>query len=561
LKSILLKYIFPIIIFQNFLFSQVSQLWIQRYNGISNSNDYANAMALDNSGNTYIISSSNVNGSGTELLLIKYNSTGLQQWVSEYNTPGNDEGLSVTLDIDGNIIVTGSITLSANQKDIIAIKYNSSGIQQWLQLFNGTGNGDDWASDIKTDNNGNVFICGTSLGTGSFYDIITIKYNSSGVQQWVQRYNGTANNYDEATSLVVDLSEDVYIAGASEGNGSSSDCILIKYNTYGVQQWVQRYNGTSNSDDVFTSLAIDNSNVYAAGFENSPLGYDYVTAKYSLIGTQQWISKYNGTGNYVDIANAIAVDNSGNVYVTGGSYQGNDLFTEDFATVKYNSSGIQQWVTRYNGSADSSDRANSICLDKNNNVYVTGYSFGAETGFDYATIKYNTSGIQQWVQRYNGTGNNSDQPVSVLADTSGNIFVTGSSIGNGSGYDICTIKYSQVVSIKPVSNSIPQQFKLYQNHPNPFNPSTKIRFSVPSGKFDIPSNVKRETSNPDKSGQAVKIIIYDVLGNEISALVYENLKPGSYEVEFNGSNFPSGVYFYKLIAGNFSDTKKLVLIK
>jgi hypothetical protein len=103
------------------------------------------------------------------------------------------------------------------------------------------------------------------------------------------------------------------------------------------------------------------------------------------------------------------------------------------------------------------------------------------------------------------------------------------------------------VGIIQISSNLPEQYSLSQNYPNPFNPTTKI-------KFEIPSNVKSETSN-------VKIIIYDILGKEVATLVNDRLQPGTYEVEFDGSNYPSGVYFYKLITNSFNQTKRMVLIK
>jgi hypothetical protein len=88
---------------------------------------------------------------------------------------------------------------------------------------------------------------------------------------------------------------------------------------------------------------------------------------------------------------------------------------------------------------------------------------------------------------------------------------------------------------------------LYQNYPNPFNPSTKI-------KFNIASNVRSQTAN-------VKLIIYDIIGREIKILVNEQLQPGTYEVTFDGSALPSGVYFYKLETGNYTETEKMLLLK
>jgi len=101
--------------------------------------------------------------------------------------------------------------------------------------------------------------------------------------------------------------------------------------------------------------------------------------------------------------------------------------------------------------------------------------------------------------------------------------------------------------VEPVPGEIPSSFSLSQNYPNPFNPVTRI-------KYDVPSNVKGQTSN-------VKIIIYDVLGREIETLVSETQKPGSYEVTWDGSRYASGVYFYKLMTDEYVGTKKMVLIK
>jgi hypothetical protein len=111
------------------------------------------------------------------------------------------------------------------------------------------------------------------------------------------------------------------------------------------------------------------------------------------------------------------------------------------------------------------------------------------------------------------------------------------------------------IGINKISNEVPTSYSLYQNYPNPFNPVTKI-------KFQIPSDVKRKTLQRD-GGQAsdVKLIIYNILGKEIQTLVNEKLNPGIYEVTFDGSKLPSGVFFYQLRVGDFVDTKKLILLK
>jgi hypothetical protein len=392
---------------------------------------------------------------------------------------------------------------------------------------------------MAVDGSGNVYVTGYSYGSGTSADYATIKYNSSGVQQWVSRYNGPTNGSDYATSIAVDGSGNVYVTGNSYG--TSADYVTIKYNSSGVQQWTSSYNGPGNYIEQAFSIAVDGSgNVYVTGNSyGSGTSADYATIKYNSSGVQQWVSRYDGPGSSNDYAYSIAVDGSGNVYVTGRSVS--SLPYCDYATIKYNPQGDTLWVRRYNGPGNMWDVANSIAIDGSGNVYVTGYSYGSGNE-NYATIKYSASGVQQWVQAYNGPGNNYDMANVVIVDTSGNVYATGGSYGSGTSHDYATIKYSQPVEIQIISTQIPKSYELFQNYPNPFNPKTIINFELPKYNF-------------------VTLKIYDALGREVSTLVNEQLKAGTYQVDWDGSSYTSGIYFYRFTSGNFAETKKMVLIK
>src|SRR5205085_1713092 len=114
--------------------------------------------------------------------------------------------------------------------------------------------------------------------------------------------------------------------------------------------------------------------------------------------------------------------------------------------------------------------------------------------------------------------------------------------GSGTGTDFATVKYSQVVGIEPISSEIPDKFSLSQNYPNPFNPSTHIKFSIA------------------RSG-LVSLKIYDIQGKEVAGLLNEELKAGTFEIEWNASNYSSGVYLYKLVSADYSETKKMLMVK
>jgi hypothetical protein len=552
------SFIFSSVIFLAALhaYSQVNQEWVARYSGAGNNE--ITAIAVDEAGNVFVTGASWENGSFDDYATIKYSPAGVQQWVQRYDGPANnwDIATAIALDDFGNVFITGtSHNISGN--DFATIKYNTYGVRLWVQRYRGPGNGDNGATSIITDHSGNVYVTGYSMGSGSGYDYATIKYNTNGVQQWVQRYNGTGNSYDYVHALTIDVFGNTYITGSSLGNGGDNDYATIKYDTYGIQKWVKRYNGSGNGNDNAAAIAIDAfGNVFITGWSTGPDGYhDFATIKYGQSGDQQWVQRYHGPGNGNDEAVAIAVDISDNAIVTGYS-RGNGT-DYDYTTIQYNIVGTQQWVQRYNGPKDSSDFATALVVDGPGNVYVTGYSMGAGTFYDFATVKYNINGVQLWVQRYNGPANDYDMQNVITRDGIGNLYVAGWSTGFG-GYDeYATIKYSQPIGIQPVSSEIPDHFSLSQNYPNPFNPTTKI-------KFDVASPLRTKGARLPLSGgesEGVKIIIFDILGREIATLVNEQLKSGRYEVQWDASNFPSGVYFYSLSAGNYKETKKMILIK
>jgi len=503
--------------------AQVTQEWVARYNGPGNGIDEVTSLAVDGSGNVHVTGRSYSKGTGSEYVTIKYNSSGDSLWVARYNGTGNfDYATSLAVDGSGNVYVTGNSVGIGTGNNSLTIKYNSSGDSLWVARSNGAGNNFLTLLSLAVDGSGNVYVTGYIDGGNKL-----IKYNSSGVQQWVQRYNGGG-----ASSLAVDGSGNVYVAGRSYG-----DYVTIKYNSSGDSLWVARYNGPGNGSDEASSLAVDDSeNVYVTGVSGVTGNFDYATIKYNPSGVQQWVQRDSGKGGNLksDLSPSLAVGSSGNVYVTGGS-------NGDYTTIKYNLSGVQQWVQRYNGPGNSFDYALSIAVDGSENVYVTGVS-GIGMNNDYATIKYNSSGIQAWVQRYNGPVNGFDYAHSLAVDGSGNVYVTGISTGSGTSLDYATIKYSQLTGISQTNNTIPEKFSLSQNYPNPFNPITVIRYSLIENRF-------------------LTLKVYDILGNEVATLVNEKQNAGSYSVDFDGSNFPSGIYFYKLQTDNFSETKKMTIIK
>ena len=395
-----------------------------------------------------------------------------EEWAKGYNGPGNfsDQAFAIAIDGSGNVYVTGASFGSGTDLDYTTIKYNAAdGTEEWVARYNGPGNYVDAAWAISVDGSGDVYVTGESFGSGTDYDYATIKYNpADGSEVWVVRYNGPGNFYDGAAALAIDGSGNVYVTGQSFASGTTLDYATIKYNASGTEEWVARYNGPGNSFDVGTAIAVDgSSNLYVAGESvGSGTDYDYATIKYNASGTEEWVARYNGPGNLFDHPFAIAVDGAGNVYVTGQSFGSGTDF--DYATVKYNAAdGAEEWIARYNGPENFVDQALAIGIDGPGNVYVTGGSMGSGTDFDYATIKYNAAdGAEDWVTRYNGPGNGADAARAIAIDGSGNVYVTGESFA-GAETDYATIKYSQSPGGTPTPTATPTPRPTPTSRPRP----------------------------------------------------------------------------------------------
>ncbi|MCI0338083.1 MAG: SBBP repeat-containing protein [Acidobacteria bacterium] len=442
----------------------VEESWVREFNPTSSTGLVtASAIATDNAGNVYVAGrkADTVSFSFPYQILydyvtIKYDNNGNEQWVASFNGPGgsNDKIEAIVVDDSGNVYVTGESEAPDETTNYITIKYNSGGASQWVARYNGP-RGNDSAKDIAVDRQGNVYVTGKSFIAGfpSPAAYLTIKYSSDGREQWTARYGGATSLADEGWAIAVDDAGNVYVTGGSWGTDTSLDYATVKYSADGSQQWVARYNGPGSGVDVATAIAIDSSsNVYVTGFSNAAgNNADYATIKYNSNGAEQWVRRFNGTDNVGDVAKDLAVDAAGNVYVTGvsNSSGGNNSVgindTErDYATVKYSTGGNQEWVAIYDGPANSADEALALDLDASGNIYVTGQSVGIGTSFDYATVKYNSGGGEQWVKRFASANDRFDGASDIAVDIRGSVHVTGSTHIDSSGRSrITTVTYTQ----------------------------------------------------------------------------------------------------------------------
>lgn len=375
-------------------------------------------------------------------------------WVQHYDGPGNDLDVAtaVALDTNGNVFVTGYSTGSGGDYDYTTIKYSGAGVPLWTNRYNGPGNGGDQAHAVAVDTNGNVFVTGNASSASSS-DFGTIKYSNAGMPLWTNRYNGPGNNADGAGAIALDTSGNVFVTGYSLGVkignvDPSFDFATVKYSGAGVPLWTNRYDGPGHGDDYPFALAVDSSgNVIVTGrARGGNFWPDYATIKYSAAGVPLWTNRFNGGGDALDEAAAVAVDTNGNVFVTGQSWGSGG--NSDYTTIKYSGAGVPVWTNYYNGLPSGDDYATAMALDSSGNVYVTGYSFRSGPGWGYGTVAYSGEGVPLWMNWHSGPGVTIGLAKgSVAADGRGNVFVTGYSPGIDSGYDYLIIRYSVLPSL------------------------------------------------------------------------------------------------------------------
>jgi hypothetical protein len=371
--------------------------------------------------------------------------------------------------------------------------------------------------------------------------------------QWVQVSSGMGN----LPVLSATFSGNYIFTGTGGGYG-----VYLSVNS--GSSW----NQTSLNNQIVYSLAAQGNNVYAGTFSNgvyfsanngatwfqTPLNNQYVRSlaangNYVFAGTfGLYLSTNNGTswtqtlfGQYVY---SLAVNGN---YVFAGTGNGVFLSTDN--------------GTGWSPTTLENREVDALAVN-GDNVYAGAYAYGVFYSPDNAMTWYYTNLDNQNVKSLAVTGNNifsgtNNNGVFVSNDNGVNwtqrnegltsyeinsLCILNNYIFAGTNNSVYRRPLNEVIGIKPISELVPAHFSLGQNYPNPFNPTTKFRIQI------------SRLSN-------TKVTVYDIKGREVEILVNQQLNPGAYEIDWDASNYPSGVYYYKLITGEYAETKKMILIK
>jgi uncharacterized delta-60 repeat protein len=424
-------------------------LWTQRYNHTGNATDRAIAVACDGQNNVVVAGRAN-NGGDDDYAVLQYSASGTLNWSQFFDNGDIDRAADMGIDANNNIYVTGRSN-NGNDDDFRTLKYSSGGVQLFNVAYDFVE--DDRADFMDVNPDGSFVITGRSDGSAAAivnYNYRTVKYSSDGAQQWTATYEGTGTNDDIVQDIDLSPNGEVLITGYSDASATAliqNNIVSIKYSSTGSALWTNIYNGTATRDDEAGACILDaQGNARVAGHtENAQSQRDAILLTYDSSGSTTNTAIWTGEGDNSDNAREIARDNNGNLFVAGYSV-GKDT-DRDMFLMKLNVSGDTLWTRSVSGTLFGSDEeANAIALDNAGNIIISGYTKNSGTGSDITILKYNTGGTLLWTAQYNGNANESDRSYDLTTDASGNIYVTGKTDINASPIitndELFTAKYS-----------------------------------------------------------------------------------------------------------------------
>ncbi len=513
---------------------------------------------------------------GADIFVAKFGPAGNHVWSRRFGGSYSDVGYGIAIDGAGNVVVTGHFQDTVDfgggplesddgSFDIFVAKFDPTGAHLWSQRFGGPDA--DRGRDIAVDGAGNVLVTGEFRNTVSFggdllssagsYDVFVAKYNANGYHLWSSAFGGTGSDRgyaiatDGTNCLVAGCFQDmVDFGGGTLTSAGGDDIFLAKYNPIGGHLWSQRFGDelVDGGDVKGPDIAVDGvgSILLTGGFRGTvdfgggPLEstgeWDmFITKRDGATGGHLWSQSFEGGAGWED-PHGIAVDGVGNIVATGAfegwvNFGGDTLIVagppgtmkDDIFVVKFGPLSV--WIE------------GPQQLDPGQPGTFEAIVSGGVPPYTYEWYKGNHCNTNRWTR----VGGNSPQVTIKSRSTFCLKVVVTDDVGES------THRTYKVYVDEPIPEGLPaavgvSSHALRQNVPNPFNPVTQISFDLPVAS-------------------RVSLVIYDVHGKRVAELVNGPKAAGTHTVPFSAEHLASGIYFYRLVAGDYTAVRKMVLMK
>jgi hypothetical protein len=540
MKNITFTLIMVVLLNANTLFPQPIMIWDEVYS-LTNLQDQPIKIIIDDSSNIFIIGYSAISNypqTNFDALILKYNEHGILQWSRKHSLSnfGSDYFANLIKCDSGKVLVTGSMQTS-NGLVGLNILYGAYGDTIWIKDFNFSFS---YLNQIHRTSSQKYFIVDKNdAGNG----LIIISYDEDGSNENI-KYTNEISGIIKGIKLIEEC-DSIYVLTSYTRTDSSNRFIpvIAKYSINGNLIWESSLIDTTVNLIIPSFITDDSSNTYVLIHENN-LHFDKLyLSKISNSGQPLWNRTFNVSTTESFESSSILKKNDGTIYIVGeytkwssGSGEKQVFF------LKYDNNGklINYVKKELSESIYSVKKATS---DNSDNLYVLITSQSLNWLFNFHVAKFNLSDEFEYeiIYDYQNLTTHNEEPVDFVLINENDFVITGRYSSPGQITKILTTRYSdQTTSLSEFQ--ILKEYNIYQNYPNPFNPSTMIRYQIPDAGLVI-------------------LKLYDVLGREVTTLVNEFKPAGRYEIQFDGSNYASGVYFYQIKAGDYLDTKKMIFLK
>jgi len=589
--------------------------WTRTYGG--SSDDYAMSVEQTTDGGYVVAGFTYSFGAGSaDLYLVKTDGFGDSLWTRVYGGIGFDYALCIQQTDDGGYVVAaGTNSFGAGELDFYLIKTDASGDTLWSRTYGGSDS--DVAFSIQQTTDGGYIVAGYSMSFGAGgMDFYLIKTDASGDSLWSRTYGGSGNDWGASVQQTADGG--YIVAGRTDSFGAgSNDSYLVKTDAAGDTLWTRTYGGTGSENAYSVQQTTDEAYILG-GWTNSfgSGGFDLYLVKTDVSGDTVWTRTYGGSND--DYGTSVLETADGG-YILAGYSNSFGAGEQDFYLVKTDENGHALWTRTYGGGRD--DAAYSIQQTTDGGYIVAGYteSFGAggkdvylvrvpkvsltltivpgdtvvahdDTLCYHLICQNHTPDYLQLRFKVEARLPNGQMYGPIFGPARFGIFGNGISEG-----DMCHVVppqapvgdywlfaevYNLEVSARDsmaftitgdgeiaglespfgewqtvlarlgdedllgggAESALPVEFTLESNYPNPFNARTVINYQLP-----ITADVRLE--------------VYNLLGEKVATLVDAQQQAGYRSVAWDASEVSSGLYFYKLSAGDFTETRRMMLVK
>ena len=441
---------------------------------------------------------------------------------------------------DGGYIITGTTeSFGAGYDDVWLVKTNSSGDTLWTKTYGGS-DYDEGDCVHQTNDGGYIIFAETGSFNPNFYRVWLIKTDADGDTIWTKLFGENQNYYIESGLELPGIGY-IFLGFTAVDATDPEDILLVKTNLSGEIDWTKTYGGTDRDLPSSIYQTEDGGFIISGSTKTLSAGdFDAWLIRTDSDGNLIWTQKYGGTG--YDLGWDAEETNDDGFIVAGltASFGHMNNYVDAWL-IKTDYNGDTLWTKTFGGL--DHDGALSVLQTSDAGYIFTGYYSLEGYESDVWVVKTDEDGNMQWSKNYGGIFFDMGRTINPTSD--GGYIVSGEYYSvTANSRDIWLLKIGPDPNDveKDEKAQIPETIVLKQNYPNPFNPTTTIEFGIPESGF-------------------VTLAVYNLLGEQVGLLVNEHLLAGSYKATWAAADLPSGIYIYKLRAGEFNQSNKMILLK